>query len=55
MKMKIDINHRSNEYFPKSTNTKPKNITATGQTDKQRNKQRDIENYNIDDRCPTVL
>ena len=49
MKIKIDINLPSNEYLPKSINTKPvktnrAKVTATGQTDKVTY----IENYNID-------
>ena len=47
MKINIDINHRSNEYFPKSINTKPKNDQGKSYSDrtdketkKQRNKQR---------------
>ena len=55
MKIKIDINLPSNEYFPKSINTKPKNDQGksySDRTDRQRDKetkrQRDIENYNID-------
>ena len=45
MKIKIDINLPSNEYFPKSITTKPKNdrakVTATGQTDRQRDRQKE--------------
>ena len=63
MKIKIDINLPSNEYFPKSINTKPKNNQPGQQlqrpdrqrnretnreTEKQRNRETDIENYNID-------
>ena len=55
MKIKIDINHRLNEYFLKSIVTKPKNDQGKSysdrtnkQTKKQRNKETDIENYNID-------
>ena len=38
MMIKININPSSNEYFPKSINTKPKTtrakVTATGQTNR---------------------
>ena len=50
MKIKIDINLPSNEYFPKSINTKPKNDQGksySDRTEKQTEKQTDIENYNI--------
>ena len=46
MKIKIDINHRSNEYFPKSINTKPKNDQGksySDRTEKQTEKQRNRE------------
>ena len=48
---KIDINLSSNEYFPKSMNTKPKNYQGKSYsdwTDKETDKETDIENYNID-------
>ena len=51
MKIKININYRSNEYFPKSINTKPKNNQGksySDRTDKETDKEKDIENYNID-------
>ena len=54
MKIKIDINLPSNEHFPKSIVTKPKNgqgksySDRTKKTKKQRNRKTDIENYNID-------
>ena len=55
MKKKIDINLPSNECFPKSINTKPKNDQGksySDRTNRQRNrkkdKETDIENYNID-------
>ena len=51
---KIDVNLPSNEYFPKSVVTKPKNDQGKSyigwtdrQTDRQRDKETDIENYNI--------
>ena len=50
-----DKNLPSNEYFPKSISTKPKNDQGKSysdrtdrQTDKETNRERDIENYNID-------
>ena len=46
MKIKIDINLPSNEYFPKSIKTKPKNDQGksySDRTEKQRNKQRNRE------------
>ena len=49
--MKIDINLPSNEYFPKSIVTKPKNDQGKSyndRTDRQTNRETDIENYNID-------
>ena len=42
MKIKIDINHHSNEYFPKSINTKPKNDQGKSYSDRT-NKQGDKE------------
>ena len=46
---KIDINHRLDEYFPKSISTKPKNarakVTTTGQTNSYNNF---FQIYNID-------
>ena len=50
MKIKIDINLPSKEYFPKSIVTKPKNDQGksySDRTNKQTNKQT-IETYNID-------
>ena len=50
MTIKIDINLPSNEYFPKSIVTKPKNDQGksySDRTDKQNDKQT-IEFYNID-------
>ena len=48
MKIKIDINLPSNEYFPKSISTKPKNDQGKSysdrtnrQTERQRDKQRE--------------
>ena len=44
MKIKIDIILPSNEYFPKSINTKPKNDQGTSYSDrikKQRDKEKD--------------
>ena len=41
---KIDINLPSNEYFPKSINTKPKNDQGksySDRTDKETNKEKD--------------
>ena len=50
MKIKIDINLPSDEYFPKSINTKSKNDQGKSysdrtdkETNKQRNKQRNRE------------
>ena len=55
MKINIDMNLPSNEHFPKSINTKPKNDQGKSYSDrtnrkkdKQKDKQKDIENYNID-------
>ena len=48
---KIDINLPSNEYFPKSISTKPKNDQGksySDRTDKETNKETDIEYYYID-------
>ena len=48
---KIDINHRSNKYFPKRISLKMtrEKVTATGkQRNKETDKETDIENYNID-------
>ena len=48
---KININLPSNEYFPKSINTKPKNDQGKSYnnwTNKETDKETDIENYNID-------
>ena len=52
---KDNINLPSNEYFPKSIDTKPKNDQGKSysdrtnkQTKRQTNKEKDIENYNID-------
>ena len=47
---KIDINHRSNEYFPKSINTKPKNDQGksySDRTDKQRNRETEKQTLRI--------
>ena len=56
MKIKIDINLLSNEYFPKGINTKPKNDQdksysdrTNRETNKQTEKQTDIEDNNIYD------
>ena len=47
----VDINLSSDEYFPKSINTKPKNDQGksySDRTDRRTEGQKDIENYNID-------
>ena len=51
----MDINLPSNEYFPKSISTKPKNDHGKSYSDrtdketkKQKDKETDNENYNID-------
>ena len=44
MKIKIDINLPSGEYFPKSINTKPINVQGKSyndRTDKQTERQKD--------------
>ena len=50
MKIKIDKNLPSNEYFPKSIVTKPKNDQGksySDRTDRETDRETDIENYNI--------
>ena len=51
MKIKIDKNLPSNEYFPKSIVTKPKNDQGksySDRIDRETDRETDIENYNID-------
>ena len=51
MKIKITSNHRLGEYFPKSIKTKAKSyqgLSCLDRTNKQTNRQTNIENYNID-------
>ena len=46
MKIKIDINLPSNEYFPKSISTKPKNNQGksySDRTNRQKDKEKDKE------------